>query len=116
MNSQLVTLAENASEEKQEVTGQRVAILHSLPSNSSTMPSRITARLRLLALTLLSSFYAIAQADQESPFQVNETVAKGEGGLGSIIWIVVGIVILIAVFFLVRKRGSGVTNSRPHRY
>lgn len=75
------------------------------------MLTRFTTHLYTTLALLLTSAYAIAQADQESPFQVNETVTKGEEGLGSTIWIIVGIVLLLVVFFLLRKGGSGATRA-----
>ncbi len=60
---------------------------------------------------LTTSMLLLAQAEQESPFQSNETVTKGEGGIGSAIWIVVGIVLLLVIFFFLRKGGSGATRA-----
>ena len=65
----------------------------------------------LLATLLTCSYVLLAQADQESPFQVNETVTKGDEGLGSTIWIVVGVVILLGIFLLLKKGGSGATRA-----
>ena len=75
------------------------------------MLQHFTQRFFLLLALCLTTVASFAQADQESPFQVNETVTKGEEGLGSTIWIVVGIVVLIAIFFLLRKGGSGRTRA-----
>lgn len=75
------------------------------------MLTRSTSYFYTTLALVMTSFYAVAQADQESPFQVNETVTKGEEGLGSTIWIIVGIVVLLAIFFLLRKGGSGATRA-----
>ena len=75
------------------------------------MLTRATTYFYTTLAILLTSLCVVAQADQESPYQSNETVTKGEEGLGSTIWIVVGIVILLVVFFLLRKGGSGATRA-----
>ena len=75
------------------------------------MLPRSTSRLFSLLALFLISLSAAAQADQESPFQVNETVTKDDAGLGSSIWIIVGILVLLGVFLLLRKGGSGRTRA-----
>ena len=60
---------------------------------------------------ILGAISTFAQAEQESPFHSSESVARGEGGMGSTIWIVVGIVVLLGIFFLLRKGGSGATRA-----
>ncbi|NJC25539.1 hypothetical protein [Neolewinella antarctica] len=65
----------------------------------------------LLSTLILGTAELFAQADQESPFQVNETVTKGEQGIGSTIWVVLGIIMLLAIFFLIKKGGSGETRA-----
>ena len=71
-----------------------------------------TQKILLFFLPLaLSAMSLLAQADQESPFQSNETVTKGNEGLGSSIWIIVGIVVLLGIFLLLRKGGSGATRA-----
>ncbi|OAV44353.1 hypothetical protein [Lewinella sp. 4G2] len=75
----------------------------------------MTQRIQRLFFGFLATIFSVttllAQADQESPFQASEPVTKSGEGLGSTIWIIVGIVFLVVVFFLLKKGGSGATRA-----
>lgn len=53
----------------------------------------------------------MAQPESESPYDSGEPATRGAEGDSSTIFMVVGVVVLLAVFILLRKQGSGRTRA-----
>lgn len=66
----------------------------------------------LLILPLLAfTFDLMAQPESESPYDSGEPATRGAEGGSSTWFMLVGVIVLVAVFILLRKQGSGRTRA-----